>query len=131
MGCACNGRANAAVCFAFGAELAAVPLLGAVQVKQKSNVDAIAVRAAESESEAPAANIFIESYDPEAANTARVLLEVHFREQLKVVQAEQRMLRLQQNLAGVQGELAAGLRVELQVATLSPCIKHAVNHDDK
>ena len=64
----------------------------------------------------PSITIGIDSPLPDRANVARTLLEVHFKQQIKLQNAEKRLLQTRTTLYEVQGEMAAGTRIEFKVS---------------
>lgn len=47
--------------------------------------------------------------------TARLLIEIHFKEQIKYLQDMARLNKMQENLFEVQGEVASGQRIEFHI----------------
>lgn len=58
--------------------------------------------------------LWIYSPTPDRAKMARLLVDVNFKQQLKLAQAEQNLLQMQSDLTSVQSEVVSGLRVEFQ-----------------
>ena len=57
----------------------------------------------------------IDSPTKESALLARKLVEIHFKQQLRVREAESRLQKVQMDLFAAQGEMASGLMVEFNV----------------
>ena len=53
----------------------------------------------------------------ERARMARLLVDVNFKQQLKLTQAEDHLKRIQNDLTSVQSELVSGIRVEFKAST--------------
>lgn len=82
-----------------------------LKVKEQSNINTIQVDHRDS----LACAIIIDAPTGEAALLARKLIEIHFKQQLKIIAAEERLQRVKMDLFSAQGEMASGLMVEFSV----------------
>lgn len=61
-----------------------------------------------------AIQLWIYSPTPERARMARLLVDVNFKQQLKLLQAEEHLRQMQMDLSSAQNEIVSGLRVEFR-----------------
>lgn len=83
-----------------------------LRVKEQSNINTISVHR---NADKTAASILIDAPSQEGAMLARKLIEMHFKQQLKIIAAESRLQKVQMDLFSAQGEMASGLRMEFTV----------------
>ena len=82
-----------------------------LKVKEQSCINTITVNRTGNIAE----SIFINASTTEAALTARKLIEIHFKQQLKLITAEQKLLKVENDLFLAQGEMASGHMVEFSI----------------
>ena len=82
-----------------------------LKVKEQSCINTITVNRTGNVAE----SIFINASTTEAALTARKLIEIHFKQQLKLITAEQKLLKVENDLFLAQGEMASGHMVEFSI----------------
>jgi hypothetical protein len=80
-------------------------------VKEQSNINTINVNQVDS----IATSIFIDAPTAESALIARQLIEIHFKQQLKLIVAEEKLHRTENDLFLAQGEMASGHMVEFTI----------------
>ena len=83
-----------------------------LKVKEQSNINTISIDRNNSDR---SVKIIIDSPTSESALLARKLIEIHFKQQLRVREAEARLQKVQMDLFTAQGEMASGLMVEFTV----------------
>jgi predicted RNA-binding protein YlqC (UPF0109 family) len=84
-----------------------------LKVKEQSNINTITLERAGADR--AVVSIMIDSPTREAALLARKLVEIHFKQQIRVKEAEARLQKVQNDLYAAQGEMASGLMVEFTV----------------
>lgn len=60
-------------------------------------------------------SVLVDSPNTDRADIARKLLEMHFKQQIKLLNGEKRLQQTHSSLLEVQGEMAAGTRIEFKV----------------
>ncbi len=79
-----------------------------LKVKEQSAINTITVN----RENGVASSIFIDAPSTESAITARQLIEIHFKQQLKLAAAEEKLQKVENDLFLAQGEMASGHLVE-------------------
>lgn len=82
-----------------------------LKVKEQSNINTVAVNRLDN----VATSIFIDAPNVESALMARQLIEIHFKQHLKLLAAEEKLKRVENDLFLAQGEMASGHMVEFTV----------------
>ena len=82
-----------------------------LKVKEQSNINTVAVNRLDN----VATSIFIDAPNVESALMARQLIEIHFKQQLKLLAAEEKLKRVENDLFLAQGEMASGHMVEFTI----------------
>ena len=84
-----------------------------LKVKEQSKINYIAVN--RNTERTAAETILIDAPTSESAMLARKLVEIHFKQHLKIQAAETRLQRVQTDLFSVQGEMASGMIVDFTI----------------
>jgi hypothetical protein len=97
------------------ASFASDPTFGPIllKVKEQSNINTITLERAGADR--TVVSIMIDSPTREAALLARKLVEIHFKQQGRLREAEARLQKVQHDLYAAQGEMASGLMVEFSI----------------
>jgi transcription antitermination factor NusA-like protein len=83
-----------------------------LKVKEQSKINFITVNKT---SDKAADSIMIDAPSAESALLARKLIEIHFKQQLKIMAAENRLHKVQVDLFSAQGEMASGMIVDFRI----------------
>ncbi len=83
-----------------------------LKVKDQSGINTIAI---ERSADHTPTSILIDAPTGESAMLVRKLLEMHFKQQTKLVAAESRLQKVQMELFATQGEMASGLMIDFTV----------------
>ena len=81
------------------------------QVKEQTGINYFTLN---KDPKTDAMQLWIYSPTPDRAKIARLLVDVNFKQQLKLAQAEMNLRQIQSDLTSVQSEVVSGLRVEFQ-----------------
>ena len=84
-----------------------------LKVKEQSKINFITVN--RNTERTAAESIMIDAPTSESALLARKLVEIHFKQHLKIQAAETRLQRVQTDLFSVQGEMASGMIVDFTI----------------
>ena len=84
-----------------------------LKVKEQSKINYITVN--RNSERTAAESIMIDAPTSESALLARKLVEIHFKQHLKIQAAETRLQRVQTDLFSVQGEMASGMIVDFTI----------------
>jgi hypothetical protein len=83
-----------------------------LKVKEQSKINFISVKRIADRS---AESIIIDAPSSDSALLARKLVEIHFRQQLKIMAAESRLQKVQTDLFSAQGDMASGMIVDFRI----------------
>lgn len=83
-----------------------------LKIKEQSSINTIVVDRVDFKT---AKAIIIDAPTSEFALLARKLIEIHFKQQMKILAAEERLQKVQMDLFSAQGEMASGLMVDFSI----------------